>query len=222
MLSNTHYTVSVDLLQEAISQLPIFDQRLDLTVPTGNFFYDTWKISDTFKNTVWEELLLTLPINFGQARLMRLKPGEAYYSHADMDDRYHLNLIGEKSFLVNLDDRRMFSTVPDRKWYLMDAGFRHSAVNFSNKDRIQLVVRKLLTHGIIKNPIKVNISCDSDSHDFRYLFDDIFSPWLNRKNKLGAINDFKLVDEHQVSFVTEQSLASELKEMCPEKFKINL
>jgi hypothetical protein len=35
MLSNTHYTVSVDLLQDAISQLPIFDQRLDLTVSTG-------------------------------------------------------------------------------------------------------------------------------------------------------------------------------------------
>lgn len=222
MLSNTHYTVSVDLLQEAISQLPIFDQRLDLTVSTGDFFYDKWSISDTFKNTVWEELLSTLPTNPGQARLMRLKPGEAYYSHADMDDRYHLNLIGEKSFLVNLDDRSMFSTVPDRKWYLMDAGFRHSAVNFSNTDRIQLVVRKLLTHGMIKNPIEVNISCDSKSHDFRYLFDDIFSPWLNRKNKLGAIDYFKLVHEHQVSFITEQSLVPELQEMCPEKFEIKL
>jgi hypothetical protein len=56
MLSDTHYIVSVDLLQEAISQLPIFDQRIDLTVSTGDFFYDKWSISDTFKNTVWEEL----------------------------------------------------------------------------------------------------------------------------------------------------------------------
>lgn len=222
MLADTHYTVSIDLLQEAVSQLPIFDQRLDLTVSTGDFFYDSWKISDTFKNTIWEELLLTLPINFGQARLMKLKPGEAYYSHADMDDRYHLNLIGEKSFLVNIDDQSMFLTIPDRKWYLMDAGFRHSAVNFSNKDRIQLVVRKLLTHGIIKNPIKVDISCNSNFHDFRYVFDDIFSPWLNRKNKLGSIDAFKLVDEHQVSFITEHNCIKELELMCPENFKIKL
>ena len=73
MLSNTHYTVSVDLLQEAISQLPIFDQRFDLTVSTGDFFYDAWNISEPFKNTIWEELLLTLPTNFGQARLIMLK-----------------------------------------------------------------------------------------------------------------------------------------------------
>lgn len=222
MLTDTHYTVSIDLFQKAVSQLPIFDQRLDLTVSTGDFFYDAWKVSDTFKNTIWEELLLTLPINLGQTRLMRLKPGEAYYSHADMDDRYHLNLIGEKSFLINLDDCGMFSTVPDRKWYLMNAGLRHSAVNFSNKDRIQLVVRKLLTHGVIKNPIKVIISCDSKHHNFRYIFDDIFSPWLNHKNKLGSIDNFTLVHEHQVSFITEQSLVAELKEMCPSEFEIEL
>ena len=222
MIADTHYTVSIDALQEAISQLPTFDQRLDLTVPTGDFFYEPWKIADTFKNTIWEDILSTLPENFGQTRLMKLKPGEAYYSHADMDDRYHLNLVGEKAFLINLDNHIMFETVPDRKWYLMDAGYKHSAVNFSNKDRIQLVVRKLLTRGKIKNPITVSIVCDSKAHDFRYVFDDIFSPWLNRKNKLGSIDAFKLVDEHQISFITEHNCIKELEIMCPDKFKIKL
>jgi hypothetical protein len=212
----------MSLLQEAISQIPNFERRLDLTKPTGDFFYDKWVVVDEFKNTVWERILETLPVNFGQARLMRLAPGEAYYSHADMDDRYHLNLIGERAYLVDLDNQKMYPTVPDGHWYLMDAGLRHSAVNFSNKDRIQLVIRNLLTHGTIKNPVNIQLGLINPQTDFRYVFDDVFSQWLNRHDKLGVIDEFKLVNEHTVSFITEEFLVKELQKMCPNNFEIKI
>jgi hypothetical protein len=220
MLTDTQYTVSKDLLQEATTQFPCFDRRFDLTIPTGDFFYDKWIIDPNLQNSVWENILSTLPFTFGQARLMKLKPGEAYYSHADMDDRYHLNLVGEKSYLINLDSDQMFSTVPDGKWYLMNAGMQHSAVNFSNKDRIQLVVRSLLIHGSIKDPINVEILLKSPCSDFRYVFDSVFSTWLNCKNKLGLIDNFKIINEEHVMFTTERSVINELHEACPENFKI--
>jgi hypothetical protein len=222
MILDTHYKVSTSLLQEAISQIPNFERRLDLTKPTGDFFYDKWVVVDEFKNTVWERILETLPVNFGQARLMRLTPGEAYYSHADMDDRYHLNLIGERAYLVDLDNEKMYPTIPDGCWYLMDAGVRHSAVNFSNKDRIQLVIRNLLTHGTIKTPVKVQIRLITPQTNFRYVFDDIFSQWLNRYDKLGMIDNFKLVNEQLVCFTTDESLIRELQKMCPKNFEIKI
>ncbi len=222
MLVDTHYTVSPALLQEAINQIPKFERRIDLTKPTGNFFYDKWIVADQFKNTVWEQILNTLPVEFGQARLMKLIPGEAYYSHADMDDRYHLNLVGEKSYLIDLDNNQMFPTIADGKWYLMNAGLRHSAVNFSNKDRIQLVIRNLLTHGTINNPVTIQIGLTNNTHDFRYVFDEVFSPWLNQKDKLKLIDNFELVNEQTVRFITDQSLINELQNMCPQGFEITV
>jgi hypothetical protein len=220
MIEDTHYTASVELLQDAMNQMPEFEHRLDLTKPTGNFFYDKWTVLPEFKNTVWEEILSTLPVDFGQARLMKLSPGTAYYCHADMDDRYHLNLSGSKAYLVDLDRDKMYPTVLDGKWYGMDAGLRHSAVNFGGIVRVQLVIRKLLTRGNLKDPVHVEIGVSEQLHNFRYIFDDVYSSWLNRKNKQGLINDFKLIKEDRVSFITERIHVTELKQMRPTGFEI--
>ena len=158
MLASTHYTVSNEILQQAITEIPKFETSIDLNYRTGNFFYDQWLISDQFKNTVWEKILDTLSEDIGQARLIKLNPEECYRSHADIDDRYHLSIISDKACLVDLDENIMYPTVVDGRWYLMDAGKRHSAVNFSGVSRIQLVVRKLLTPGKIMDPINVKIS----------------------------------------------------------------
>lgn len=220
MIADTYYTVSRDLIQEALHQMPKFTDRLDLTQKTGNFFYDQWELLPEFKGSVWNQILDTLPLNFGQARIMKLEPGRAYYSHADMDDRYHLNLSGDKAYLIDLDSNQMFPTVLDGRWYEMDAGKRHSAVNFSGITRLQLVVRKLLTPGIIQEPTFVKIEVTEPMHNSRYVFDDIYSPWLNKKNKQGKISNFKIISEDSVSFITEKELVSELKTICPTGFEV--
>jgi len=220
MIAETNYTVPLELMQETTHNIPNFDSRLDLNERTGNFFYDKWVILPEFKNTVWEDILSVLPLNVGQARLMKLEPGRAYYSHADIDDRYHLNISGSKSYLVDLDHDTMYPTILDGKWYSMDAGVRHSAVNFGNDVRVQLVVRNLLQHGSIANPINVEIGLLKSFHNFRYIFDDVFSKYLNQMNKQYSIDNFKIVNEYRVSFTIESSNLEDLKNLCPAEFEI--
>jgi hypothetical protein len=220
MLTQTEYRIDLDLIEQAVTQLPNFEHRIDLNVSTGDFFYNKWTILPQFKDTVWEQILNTLPIDVGQARLMKLAPEECYRSHADADDRYHLNLIGDKSFLIDLDNSKMFPTEKDGVWYIMDAGKRHSAVNFGGKPRIQLVVRKLMTRGDLLSPNNVSVCLTEPIPNFRYVFDDVFSPWINAKNKLGHIDNFHLPDSTTVSFTTEGVLIQELKTMCPPGFTI--
>ena len=220
MLASTYYTVSNEILQRAILEIPEFETSIDLNYRTGNFFYDQWLVSDRFENTVWEEILNSLPVDIGQARLIKLKPEECYRSHADMDDRYHLSIKGEKSFLIDLDNHIMYPTVPDGKWYLMDAGKRHSAVNFGGQPRIQLVVRKLLTRGDIKNSQTVLIQKSKDIPNFRYVFDDVFSPWLNKMDKEGKLDNFQMLSDDGVSFTIDKDHIADLIATCPAEFKI--
>ena len=76
----------------------------------------------------------------------------------------------------------------------MDAGRIHSAANFGNIDRVQLVVRKLLQPNVIDDPVSIEITLKEKRPDFRYVFDNTLSPWLNKANKTGLITNFKFND----------------------------
>ena len=56
MLTKTNYKVNLDLLQEALYQLPDSGMKTSINSPTGNFFYDPWTIKEEYKGTVWETL----------------------------------------------------------------------------------------------------------------------------------------------------------------------
>jgi hypothetical protein len=186
--------------------------RIVLNEPTGNFFYDSWKIKSEFKNTFWEEVLNFLPKNIGEARIMLLKSGSCYYKHADIDDRYHLNLSGDSSFLVDLEKNIMHDLTHDGYWYNMDAGILHSAISFGEQDRIQIVVRQLLTRNHLTNPKKVIIKLNGVFS--RYRFDNLISPWLNRANKKYLITDFQYNEkESYVSFLTEEVCIEEIEKL---------
>jgi hypothetical protein len=190
MLTTTDYSISTDILQEAQQQLPIMDNRLVLNQSTGDFFYDPWKIKPEFADTVWAQILDSLSETQGEARLIKLAPGEAYPSHADIDDRWHLTITGDRAYLIDLDADTMYPTDPTGHWQLMDAGIRHSAVNFGAEDRLQLVVRKPLIRNILKNPIQVHLTLKKVVGDRRFIFDDVISPWLNRAYKQGTVGNF--------------------------------
>jgi hypothetical protein len=221
MIEKIPYSVDINLLDEAISKLPHDEFRFSLNKPTGNFFYDDWIIKSEFKNTVWEEIYNSLPKNKGEARIIKLSGGESYISHADIDDRYHLNLSGSKSFLIDLDNNQLHPLIKDGIWYEMNAGIRHSASNFGNIFRYQLVVRKLLTRGDISNRISVTIKPKpiTDEDSARFIFDDTLSPWLNTVNKNGMLDEFTFTNGI-VSFVIEGSLVAQLKETLPSDFEL--
>lgn len=184
MLYETEYSFDVSKIQSSFDNF-----KTALNTPTGDFFYDTWEIKPEFKNTIWDDVLKSLPYDIGEARIINLAPGNCYLAHADIDDRYHLTISAKQAFLVDLDNQQMYPTVSDNKWYTMNTAHLHSAVNFGDIPRIQLVVRHLLMPSSLATT-NVTISPAYDQYDYRYKFDNYISPWLNRANKLGHIKKF--------------------------------
>jgi len=221
MLTPTNYTVDTSLFQEARHHLPKDEMRTTINRPTGNFFYDPWVIKDEYKGTVWETLYNSLPVTKGEARIIILDPKQCYQIHADIDDRYHLNILGDNSYLIDLVRDTMYPLVQDGIWYDMDASFLHTAANFGRKARVQLVVRKLLKKNKLKNPIEVSLATSMDnSNHARFLFDNTMSPWFNDANKAGFINSFTQ-GYVSITFNIEQDKLASLKNILPEEFKIN-
>jgi hypothetical protein len=82
------------------------------------------------------------------------------------------------------------------------------------------VVRKLLTKGDIKNSQTVLIQKSKDIPNFRYVFDDVFSPWLNKMDKEGKLDNFQMLSDDRVSFTIDKDHIADLIATCPAEFKI--
>lgn len=221
MIRKTPFVISKKLLSDSLRSIPAIDYRLSINLPTGDFFYDPWEMKPEFKDTVWEEIYNSLPFDKGEARLIKLVPGGCYISHADIDDRWHLSLTGDQSFLIDLDDEVMYRLDTDGYWYDMDAGKTHTAANFGDMDRVQLVVRKLLTKSNIQNLKKVTIVLNASQHNYRYEFDKFISPWLNVRCKQGLIDSFS-VDQNIVIFNLYDKIVHELVHISQGKFDITI
>lgn len=223
MLTKTDYVISPELLLEAkeyLNNLEL-DFKLTLNKPTGNFFYDKWTIKDEFKDSIWDKILESLPYLKGEARLILLKPTQSYTCHGDIDDRWHLNIKGNKSYIIDLSCDKMYKQEPDYFWYNMDAGPVHSAVNFHNRDRIQLVVRQLLTHCDNTNHVNVEINPIEIRPDLRYIFDQTLSTWLNRAVKRQILDNFENHDP-SVKFTLDRNYIDELKQITPNTHKVEI
>jgi len=219
MITPLTYRVPISTIMSAVKTVDFSQFRYALNEPTGDFFYDPWKLKEEYVGTVWEQILNTLPVAYGEARIVVLKAGTCYNGHADIDDRYHLNIDGQYSFLVNLDSRELFPQTRDGIWYDMDAGPRHSAVNFGIEDRVQIVIRKLLNNSTLDNFSKVEIKPIAEKP--RYVFDDIISPWLNALNKQGGMNSFKVLPDG-VQFNMDNKYMDDLMCFSKDKFKITV
>jgi hypothetical protein len=209
-----------ELIERALKEYPIDGNRTALNCPTGDFFYDPWEIKDEYKDTPWEEVLNTLPYTIGEARVITLDPNQSYMAHADIDNRWHLNLSGQQSYLIDLDAQQMYKQNNDGHWRYMFADRIHTAGNYGSTPRHQLVVREPLKHSRFTNLIGVEITPAVDQFDYRYQFDNIISPWLNRKNQEGELDNFVYKDT-VVSFSIPQHIKEELSEFPRTKFKVN-
>jgi hypothetical protein len=220
MLTPTNYTTDIKLFQEACRQLPQSVMKTTINQPTGNFFYDPWILKEEYKGTVWETLYNSLPESKGEARIIILDPAQCYQSHADIDDRYHLNILGEECFLIDLVHKKMHKLEQNGIWYSMDTSCIHSAANFGRSARVQLVIRHLLKTNKLILPIPITITTTLGSLDHaRFVFDNTISPWLNSANKHGLIDDFSYTPE-RVKFNIEYNKIDSLKQMLPKEFKI--
>ena len=188
-----------------------------LNEPTGDFFYDEWKLLPEYKGTSLEELLIKLG-KVGEARINVMKPGECYTAHADIDDRFHLTLNSEHSFLTDIIWSKTFPCYADDTVYGMDAGRLHTASNYGYKNRYQLVIRKLLNKIDLQEPAVVTcMALQPTPYNLRYLFDRSFSCLLNKFNKLGVMTNFEKMSDTSIKFEVEAEYVQEvlrLKETC--------
>ena len=219
MIHRTLFSVPLVVIEQAKNYIPQINSKLTINKPLGNFFYSPWELKEEFKNTVWETIINTLPGPLGEARIIELKHGTCYMSHCDIDDRYHLNIEGQYSFLINVDSQQMYPTVADGSWYTLDAGARHVAANFGSVSRFQLVVRKLLNESQLTDPINIEIRpiCVNP----RFEFDDIVSPWLHKMNKLYLLSNFNILNDG-VSFKIERDCLKDLEMFPIDKFKVTV
>lgn len=218
MLTKTYYTVNSSLFQEACNQLPTRNMKTAINEPTGSFFYDPWVLKTEYNGTVWETLYNSLPVVKGEARIIILDPAQCYQIHADIDDRYHLNILGEECYLMDLVREQMHRLEQDGIWYNMDASCLHTATNFGRRSRIQLVVRQLLKQNKLTDPVEISLSTTiSNTDDARFVFDNKLSPWFNKANKLGFINNFSY-SQTLIKFNIEKSKLSELKNSLTNEF----
>lgn len=218
MLVETEHTVSINDI-DAIDLTTIDKMKTPINEPSGSFFYDAWNIKEEYKDTPWATLLNTLPFAVGEARVISLESKTCYTKHTDIDDRYHLNIFGDEGYLIDLQDSRMYKTECDGKWYVMDASKAHTAANFGQYRRVQLVVRKLLQRVNLKDPIDVSIIPGGDNP--RYTFDNTLSPWLNKKLKDKTITDFERSDSG-VNFKMERVLLDQFENILPKDFNASL
>lgn len=218
MLHKTNFSVPLDLLNESSKLLYDFtDFKTALNQPTGDFFYDAWEIKDQVKGTVFEKVLSILPKPIGEARIIKLDSGSCYLQHADIDDRYHLNLSGKNSYLIDTDNQQLHELCNDGYWYEMDAGRLHTAVNIGYDTRYQIVVRKLLTRCNLTDYKDVTIEPDCEKP--RFQFDNFISPWLNYANKKMIIESFE-VFETGVKFRLDSNALDELEQFDKDLFLI--
>lgn len=205
MITDLNIKVDTNLIESALDNMPSDDFRLTLNQPTGNFFYDPWIIKDEFKNTPWSQILDLLPFELGEARIANLAPMQTYAAHADIDNRWHLALTNENSFLINLNNKEMHECEIG-SWYSMNAGVIHTATNFGVSARIHLLVRQLLTNSHLKNPTTYTITADTTKLvPHRYIFDEVYSPLLNKLNINNQLANF-VKTELTVSFDTEHDI----------------
>jgi len=198
MLTKTNLYYNVNDLIPLLNNIKWDEKnRCQLNSPIGNWLYDPYIMKDLWKNTGFEELLNMLSNTYpiGEARLIKLQPGTCYRSHTDVDDRLHINIIGnDQSYLIDLDTQTLYKTISDNFVYYMDASHKHVAANFGSFDRIQLVVRvRLIKNTNINFKLK-KIKFVKVYDKFRYDFDNEISPIISHKIKQKEIGFFDFVN----------------------------
>lgn len=208
LLTRLDFSWDIEQLLKILPDIAWDDKnRCDLNRPTGHWLYDPYELKEEYKSTAFGELLSSLPFEIGEARLMNLSPGTCYCAHADIDDRYHLNLISsEQSYLIDLTNHEMFKLETDGFFYRMDAGRVHTAVNWGSTDRVQLVIRIPLERCDGDDFVRRTVLIKNPPYNFRYVFDSEISPFLNRAVKDKKLGWFNPINETKIEFFMDRSM----------------
>jgi hypothetical protein len=202
MLKKLPKSFSIQSIIDQVSSLGNF-KRLDLNVPSGEFFNDKWITKLEFKGTPLGNVLDTID-NAGQARLLLLDSAESYTAHADPDDRIHLAIITNPySFLVDITGNQLYHLPADGQLWHMDTSKIHVAANWGPRARIHLNVRVLLPKFDPTLPgLKIKVL--TGDYDWKQHAYTPIMTLVNQHIKLKNITGFKSTNEKEL-FVNTNS-----------------
>lgn len=182
---------------DQVNALGNFGKRLDLNQISGKFFNDPWLIKDQFKDTPLGNVLDSLG-QIGQARLLCLDSAESYTAHSDPDDRIHLAVITNPySFLVDVDDKKLYHLPADGSLWHMNTGKTHVAANWGGRSRIHLNIRVLLPK-FDSNKSGMRIKVTEGDYDWKQLAYTPLMSLINKLIKSGYVGGFEAVSEREV------------------------
>lgn len=196
MLTLLPQKFSIQPIVEQVLSLGVF-QRLELNRAGGEFFNDPWITKDEYKDTPLGQVLSKIG-QVGQARLLCLESGASYTAHCDPDDRIHLSIItNQYSFLVDVEDKRLYHLPADGKLWYMDTGKVHVAANWGPRTRIHLNVRILLPK-YDSNRSGLHIKVIDGDYDWKQLAYTPIMKLINSNIKNNFITGFKGINEKEV------------------------
>jgi hypothetical protein len=201
MLTKLPQKFSIDPIVNQVNNLS-FGKRLDLNRPTGKFFNDPWEVLPEFKDTPIGEVLKSIG-NIGQARLLKLESAESYTAHADPDDRIHLAIITNSfSFLVDIDDNKLYHLPADGQLWYMDTGKLHVATNWGGKARTHLNIRILLPK-FDRSKKGLYFKVLGNAVDWKQVSYMPVMQLVNKEIKAGRITGFEAPSERELFINTE-------------------
>jgi hypothetical protein len=186
----------------------------------GDRYYREMELFDKYKGTVVERYVKSLNRKLSKVCVIIQEPGDTYPIHADIDDRFHLNLQSDNAYFIDFKTNISIPIETDRKVYLMNTGGLHSAVNFGLKRRLQIGATISLEYHNLKSPMSVNIHYNGKNKNYDYFYNFYVMPWLNLANKNKLINNYvKPKDSNLFVDIEEEQLES-LKNAAGDNFEI--
>jgi hypothetical protein len=215
-LKDLNHTISTESLADYLEDVNWDDtNRANLNHPTGHWLYDPYEVNQEWKGTPFEDLLIELEqYSIGEARLIKLGPGTCYRSHADIDDRIHLNLLSnDQCYLINLITNEMHKTSADNKIYYMDGSYVHTAANFGSSPRVQLVARVRLSNYDDTGLERIELVFSNRPYNLRYNIDNSVSVLMSQLIKEKNMKFIEFADDRIVVEVNDESLDRLNKEL---------
>jgi hypothetical protein len=187
---------AIQSIVDQVAAMPFFDKFIQLNeTEEGRLLNGPYKIKSEFLNTPLGDLLEKLG-NVGEARLLKLKPGESYMAHSDPDDRLHMSIItNEYTRIIDLEENKMYHLPVDGSVWLMDTGPIHVASNFGAHDRIHLNIRVLLPD--VKEGY-VRFTVEGGDYDWKHVIQISITRWINRALKEGRLTGLRKITDREI------------------------
>lgn len=194
MLTKMNIKVDLEPIIQQVMSLN-FDKRLCLNFTEGKLLNGPYKTLPEFVGTPLGNVLELLG-NPGEARLLKLDSAESYTAHSDPDDRIHLAIITNTySYLMDLDDDKIYHLPADGELWEMDTSKMHVAANFGSRPRIHLNIRVALPKFTSPGYL---LRLEGGDFDWKQEAYTTLMSFFNRAIKDKTITGFEKVNEKEL------------------------